>query len=90
MVLLQRLVAIDYRNSMAIGAFVREGRREKLIGVGRYYADPGSRIAEAAFTVHDLYQGKGIGTFLADYLIWIAREHGRCGALGPRDPRPHE
>lgn len=75
----QELVAIDYTNSMALGAFVKEGRREKMIAVGRYYASPGERIAEAAVTVHDRYQGQGIGTFLVDYLTWIAKERGLDG-----------
>ena len=75
----QELVAIDYWNSMAIGAFVKEGRREKLVAVGRYYVDPGSRLAEAAFTVHDQYQGHGIGSFMCNYLVWIARERGLNG-----------
>jgi len=77
----QELVAIDYWNSMAVGAFVKEGRRERLVAVGRYYADPGATFAEAAFTVHDTYQGKGIGSFMANYLTWIARERGLEGFI---------
>lgn len=72
----QELVAIDYRNSMAIAGFVREKGRERMIAVGRYYAGKGERIAEAAFTVHDDYQRLGIGTFLLNYLAWIAKEQG--------------
>lgn len=75
----QELVAIDYVNSMAIGGFVREGGRERLIAVARYYAEEGEPLAEAAFTVHDRYQGRGIGTFLVNYLAWIAQERGLKG-----------
>lgn len=66
----QELVAIDFVNSAAIGAFAGE----RLIAVARYSVDPGSRAAEAAVTVHDEFQGKGLGTFLMSYLAWIARE----------------
>ncbi|MCX5787317.1 MAG: GNAT family N-acetyltransferase [Elusimicrobia bacterium] len=75
----QELVCIDYRNSMAIAGFVRDGGRERMIAVGRYYADPAGGLAEAAFTVHDDYQHRGIGSFLVDYLTWIARERGLKG-----------
>ncbi|MBI4423608.1 MAG: GNAT family N-acetyltransferase [Elusimicrobia bacterium] len=75
----QELVSIDYRNSMAIAGFVRQGVRERMIAVGRYYADPQGGLAEAAFTVHDDYQGLGIGTFLVDYLAWIAKGRGLEG-----------
>ncbi|MFI5360945.1 MAG: GNAT family N-acetyltransferase [Elusimicrobiota bacterium] len=75
----QELVSIDYRNSMAIAGFAREGGRESMIAVGRYYADAKGGLAEAAFTVRDDYQGLGIGTFLVDYLAGIARERGLLG-----------
>jgi acyl-CoA hydrolase/GNAT superfamily N-acetyltransferase len=75
----QKLVAIDYENSMAIGAFVKIKGRERLIAVGRYYAEPDEKMVEAAFTVHDDYQGMGIGKFLVEYLAWIAGERGLKG-----------
>ena len=76
----QQMVAIDFRSSMAIGAFAKEGKRVRLIGVARYCAQTGDEsLAEAAFTVEDRYQGLGIGTFLVDYLTWIAKERGLSG-----------
>ncbi len=74
----QELVAVDYGGAMAVAAFVREARRERMVGVGRYF-DDGSGLAEAAFTVHDDLQGIGVGTFLLDYLVWIGRERGLQG-----------
>jgi acyl-CoA hydrolase/GNAT superfamily N-acetyltransferase len=75
----QELVCIDFRTSMAIGAFVKTGGRTRLLGVGRYYCEPGQKLVEAAVTVHDDWQGKGIGSFLTDYLAFIARERGLHG-----------
>lgn len=89
----QELVAVDYRNSMAIAGFVRQNGRERMMAVGRYYADPTGGFAEAAFTVHDDYQGLGVGTFLVDYLSWIAKGRGLEGfraeiaGLNPRMER---
>ena len=40
------------------------------------YRDPAGTEAEAAFTVHDDFQGRGVGTFLVEALANIAREHG--------------
>ncbi len=72
----QELACIDFRNSMAIGAFVKKNGRERLVAVARYSGEPGGAAPEAAVTVHDDYQGRGLGTFLVDYLAWIARERG--------------
>jgi acyl-CoA hydrolase len=75
----QDLVAVDYRRTMAIAGFVREGHRQRMIAVGRYIVGSDSTQAEAAFAVHDDYQGKGVGTFLVDYLAWIALQQGLEG-----------
>lgn len=70
----QELVCIDFRSSMALGAFLPGSAR--LVAVARYCADPGGKSAEAAVTVHDDLQGRGLGPFMLDYLSWIAHERG--------------
>lgn len=72
----QELVAVDSRKSVAIGGFVCERGRERLVAVARYWLEEGAKTAEAAFTVRDDYQGRGIGRFLVDYLSRLAQNEG--------------
>jgi len=83
----QELVAIDFRTSMALGAFLREGRRRRLIGVARYHALEGGAEAELSVAVRDDFQRKGVGGALVRNLAEIAVARGletfQCAARGP-------
>jgi GNAT superfamily N-acetyltransferase len=46
------------------------------VGVARYVRDPGTDVAEAAVTVIDDWQGRGLGTALLDRIAARAREEG--------------
>lgn len=70
------LTQIDYDNDMALVAFDRRGKEEKIIGVARFMNKPGDTEPGFAVTVGDPWQGKRIGETLMKHLLAIAKERG--------------
>ncbi|HSV75223.1 MAG TPA: GNAT family N-acetyltransferase [Chthonomonadales bacterium] len=68
-----KLVSVDYDREMAIVVLLRHEGRDELLGVGRYYVDEETRVAEVAFTVRDDFHDRGIGSLLARRLVEVAR-----------------
>jgi GNAT superfamily N-acetyltransferase len=73
-----KLVNVDYEREMALVVLSRDPRDE-LLGVGRYYIDEETRVAEVAFTVRDDWHDRGIGSMLASRLVEVAQEKGLAG-----------
>lgn len=76
---IQDFVYIDHRNDIAVVGTVPEADGERIVAIGRYFLDPTTNLAEVAFVVLDGWQGKGIGTFLFNHLLKIARRNGIRG-----------
>jgi acyl-CoA hydrolase/RimJ/RimL family protein N-acetyltransferase len=70
---LQEFCCIDYENDMSLVVIHGKSPRLKMVGVGSYHLNPATNRAEIAFLVADDWQGKGIGTFLMQYLVKIAK-----------------
>ncbi len=74
----QDFVTLDYDRRMALGAFERRGRAARLLGVARWDLRGDGRPAAVNLTVHDEFQGLGIGSFLLRLLLRHARRRGIC------------
>jgi acetyltransferase len=75
--LIDRLVHVDRRSSMAFVAVVGPVDAEVIIGVARYAAIAGASEAEFAIAVADEWQSHGIGSTLLEVLF----EYARCQGL---------
>jgi len=73
---MQKYVSVDYDNILSVVGIVQKGRSEKIIAEARYAYDKFEDNYELAFVVDEDFQGKGIATFLLNYLIRIAKERG--------------
>ena len=70
---LRYLTEVDHRDHEALIACDLDGN---IVGVGRYVREPGSDRSEAAVTVADDWQGRGLGTALTRILAARATEEG--------------
>src|SRR5262245_7627410 len=74
---LEYLTNIDYRDHFACVAVLEGGPVPKGVGVARYVREDGRpTVAEAAVTVLDAYQRRGIGTLLTRTLGEVAAGNG--------------
>jgi acetoin utilization deacetylase AcuC-like enzyme/acyl-CoA hydrolase len=75
----QDLAAIDYSKDMAIVGLVGPPLNPRIIAEGRYMYNPERNMGELDIIVDEEYQGRGIGTFLADHLNKIGYARGLLG-----------
>jgi GNAT superfamily N-acetyltransferase len=75
--MLRIFTEVDYRDHFAYVALLSDELDEPGIGVARYVRLPDDPVAaEAAVTVIDEYQGRGLGTLLLEALGAVALENG--------------
>jgi GNAT superfamily N-acetyltransferase len=72
---LRRFTELDFDQHVGIAAILSADGREHIVGIGRYFRTSKER-GEAAFSVVDTHQGRGIGTLLLVHLSRIARRKG--------------
>ena len=67
------LVNIDQSKNLALCFVERQGPREVIFAVGRYYLQENGKIGEVAFVVKEEFQGLGLGALLMKKIIKVAR-----------------
>lgn len=76
---LQEFYYVDQESDISLVAVVGENGNaecEKIVGAGRYLLTRTTNQAEFALLVKDEYQNKGIGTFLLNQMMRIAKSKG--------------
>jgi len=76
---MQEYVNVDYSHMMSVVALVRKSGQETIVAEARYAKDEQSAIGDLAFVVDEEYQGIGIGSYLYEMLIRLARDRGLKG-----------
>ncbi len=75
--MMQEYVNVDYSHIMSIVGVIEEsGRVPRIVAEGRYALSADRPYADVAFVVDEKFQGVGIGSFLLNALIVIARKRG--------------
>ena len=75
-VAMQPYVNIDYQEVLSVVGTILDKGSERIIAEARYAHAEKADSWEMAFVVDEGYQGRGIASFLLDYLIGVARERG--------------
>lgn len=72
----QPMVNVDYENQMGLVALKGWPKEEAIVSVGTYFVDNETKSANVAFMTRDDHQNLGLGTFMLQSLIKLARARG--------------
>lgn len=73
---MQQYLNVDYENIVSLIAIHKDGYLERIVAEARYAVFRGRDVYEMAFLVDEEFQGYGIGTFMAEYLVKTAKSRG--------------
>jgi acyl-CoA hydrolase/GNAT superfamily N-acetyltransferase len=75
----QPYVNINYNEQVGLACVVEHAAGEQLVGLGQYIKLPNLPKAEFALLISDEWQQRGLGTWLTNYVVRIARQSGITG-----------
>ena len=76
---MQEYVNIDYSKEMSIVGLSGKPGDETIVAEARFVRDDRSSYGEVAFLINDDFQGLGIGSYMLNLLIQMAKEQGLMG-----------
>jgi GNAT superfamily N-acetyltransferase len=75
--ILQKTADVDYSTEMALVVLSPpDTSQNELVAIGHWVSDPRGGLPEIAFQVRDDWQGEGLGTYLFQRLVEIAKTMG--------------
>jgi GNAT superfamily N-acetyltransferase len=75
--ILQKTADVDYSTDMALVVLSPpDAVPNDLVAIGHWVSDPRGGLPEIAFQVRDDWQGEGLGTYLFQRLVEIAKKVG--------------
>jgi acyl-CoA hydrolase/GNAT superfamily N-acetyltransferase len=75
----EHLCSVSYDDEMAFAAVVGRDEVHEIVGLSSYARDPQTRLADVAYMVDPVWQGRGLGTELHRITTDYARRHGVDG-----------
>jgi acyl-CoA hydrolase/GNAT superfamily N-acetyltransferase len=76
---LQRYVNVSQDEGLSLVVAIGPRENQRIIAESRYYIEPDRQFGVVAFMVDEEFRGRGIATFLLNYMIEIAQERGLKG-----------
>lgn len=76
---MQEYINIDYSKEMSIIGLSGKPGDEIIVAEARFVRDDRSNYGEVAFLIDDSFQGLGIGSYMLNLLIKMAKEQGLLG-----------
>ncbi len=73
---LQKYVNLKEEEGLSLVVTIGPRENRRIIAEARYLIEPNNQYPETAFMVDEAYQGRGIATYLVNYMTEIARERG--------------